>query len=97
MEEVQPISLGELLTPDEVVRIAEECGKRREMYKLIPLVFFGSCARKSEVLGLKLGDVAFASVLDKENKKRLIATLHFSRSKANVPKQPVTSVMFAKS
>ena len=95
LEEVQPISPSELLTPDEVIRIAEECGKRREMYKVIPLVFFESCARKSEVLGLKLGDVAFASVLDKENKKRLIATLHFSRSKANVPKQPVTLVMFA--
>lgn len=94
-EEVQPISPSELLTPDEVIRIAEECGKRREMYKIIPLVFFESCARKSEVLGLKLGDVAFNSVLDRENKKRLIATLHFSRSKANVPKQPVTLVMFA--
>jgi integrase len=95
LEELQPISPSELLTPDEVIRIAEECGKRREMYKIIPLVFFESCARKSEVLGLKLGDVTFNSVLDRENKKRLIATLHFSRSKANVPKQPVTLVMFA--
>jgi integrase/recombinase XerD len=95
LEEIQPISPAELLTPDEVIKISEECGKRREMYKIIPLVFFESCARKSEVLGLKLGDVAFTSVLDKENKKRLIATLHFSRSKANVPKQPVTLVMFA--
>ena len=49
LEEIQPISPGELLTPDEVIRIAEECGKRREMYKVIPLVFFESCARKSEL------------------------------------------------
>jgi integrase len=95
LEDIQPISPSELLTPNEVVKIAEECGRRREMYKVIPLVFFESCARKSEVLGMKLGDVTFTSVLDKENTKRLIATLHFSRSKANVPKQPVTLVMFA--
>jgi integrase len=95
LEEVQPISPSELLTPDEVVKIAEACGRRREMYKVIALTLFESCARKGEVLSLKLGDVAFTSVFDKENKKRLIATLHFSRSKANVPKQPVTLVMFA--
>ncbi|OGD49067.1 hypothetical protein A3K79_06045 [Candidatus Bathyarchaeota archaeon RBG_13_46_16b] len=95
LEDIQPISPSELLTPDEVIQIAEACGRRREMYKVITLTFFESCARKSEVLGLKLGDVTFASVLDKENKKRLIATLHFSRSKANVPKQPVALIMFA--
>jgi site-specific recombinase XerD len=95
LEEIQPISPSELLTLTEVIQIAEECGRRREMYMIIPLTLFESCARKMEVLNLKLGDVTFTSVLDRENKRRLIATLHFSRSKANVPKQPVTLVMFA--
>jgi site-specific recombinase XerD len=95
IEDLQPITPSEVLSPDEVVRIAEECGKRKEIYKVLTLILFESCARISEVLNLKLGDVTFTSVLDKENHRKLIATLHFKRSKANVLKQPVTLVMFA--
>lgn len=52
---------SELLTLDEVMKIAEECGKRREMYKVLILVLFESCARRGELLNLKLGDVTFSA------------------------------------
>jgi len=92
--ELEQITPSELLTVDEVVRIAEECGKRREMNKYLILTLFESCARISEVLNLRVGDCVFGSVSNKEGKRGLIATLHFKRSKGK-NKQPVTLVMFA--
>jgi len=95
--ELEQITPSETLTPEEVIRIANEASKRRELYKVIILTLFESCARISEVLQLKLGDVVFSSVVDKEedNKRKPIATLHFKRSKGGVKKQPVNLVMFA--
>jgi len=94
-EELEPITPSEVLTPEEVVTIAEKAGERREMYKVIILSLFESCARVNELLHLKKGDVQFHSVTDKEAHRKLIATLYFKRSKGNVPKQPVTLIMFA--
>jgi len=94
-EELEPITPSEVLTPDEVVTIAEKAGERREMYKVIILSLFESCARVNELLHLKKGDIQFHSVTDKEAHRKLIATLYFKRSKGNVPKQPVTLIMFA--
>lgn len=94
--EIRPITPSELLTPEEVIKLANEAGRmRREEYKVAILTLFESCAKISECLSLKLGDVVFSSVLDKGGHRKLIATLYFSRSKGNVPKQPVTLVMFA--
>jgi integrase len=92
LEEITP---SEILTPSEVVALAIEAGKKREEYKYLILTLFESCARISELLNLKLGDVVFSSVVDKEGKRKLIATLHFKRSKGGVRKQPVVLVMFA--
>jgi integrase len=92
LEEITP---SEILTPAEVVALAVEAGKKREIYKYLILTLFESCARISELLNLKLGDVVFSSVVDKEGKRKLIATLHFKRSKGGVRKQPVVLVMFA--
>jgi len=92
LEEITP---SEILTPEEVVTLAVEAGKKREIYKYLILTLFESCARISELLNLKLGDVVFSSVVDKEGKRKLIATLHFKRSKGGVRKQPVVLVMFA--
>ena len=94
-EELEPITPSDVLTPAEVVRIAEQAGKRRDMYKVATLTLFESCARISELLHLKKGDVLFSTVTDKEGNRKLIATLYFKRSKGNVPKQPVTLIMFA--
>ena len=94
---IQPeqITPSETLTPEEVIKLANEASKRRELYKVIILTLFESCARISEVLQLKLGDVLFTSVVDKEGQRKPIATLHFKRSKDGVTKQPVNLVMFA--
>lgn len=92
LEEITP---SEILTPDEVVALAVEAGKKREEYKYLILTLFESCARISELLNLKLGDVVFSSVVDKEGKRKLISTLHFKRSKGGVRKQPVVLVMFS--
>ena len=90
----ETITPSELLTPEEV--IANEAGKKRDMDKVIILTLFESCARISEVLGLKIGDVLFNSVVNKEDgNRKLIATLHFKRSKGNIKKQPVVLTMFA--
>lgn len=78
-----------------MIATAKEAGKRREMYTVVILTLYESCARISELLGLKVGDVEFSSVRDKEKQRKLIATLYFKRSKGNVPKQPVTLIMFA--
>lgn len=94
-EDLQPITPSEILTPEEVVKLAEECGRRRDMYKVIVLTLYESCARINELLHLKYGDVQFSTVRDKEGHRQLIATLYFKRSKANIPKQPITIVMFA--
>lgn len=93
--ELEQITPSETLTPEEVVTIANEASKRRELYKVIILTLFESCARISEVLQLKLGDVVFSSVVDKKRNRKPIATLHFKRSKGGVNKQPVALVMFA--
>jgi hypothetical protein len=92
--ELEEITPSELLTPEEVIQVAQEAGKKREMNKYLVLTLFESCVRISEVLNLKLGDVVFSSVSNKEGKRGLIATLHFKRSKGK-NKQPVTLVMFA--
>jgi len=93
--DIQPVTPSELLTPEEVVKLANEATKRRQFYKVIILVLFESCARINEVLSLRLGDVVFSSVVDKERNRKLIATLHFKRSKGKVNKQPVVLTMFA--
>jgi integrase len=93
--ELEQITPSEILTPDEIVLLAQEAGRKREIYKYLVLTLFESCARISELLNLKLGDVVFSSVSDKEGKRKLIATLHFKRSKGGVRKQPVILVMFA--
>jgi integrase len=93
--ELEQITPSETLTPQELIAIAEEASKRRELYKVIILTLFESCARISELLRLKLGDVVFSSVVDKEGQRKPIATLHFKRSKGSVKKQPVNLVMFA--
>lgn len=92
LEEITP---SEILTPQEVISLAVEAGKKREMYKYIILTLFESCARISELLNLRIGDCVFSSVTDKEGKRKLIATLHFKRSKGGVRKQPVVLVMFS--
>ena len=94
-EELEPITPSEVLTTDEIIKIAKKAGERRDLYKVIILTLFETCARIAELLYLKKGDVVFSSVTDKEGKRKLIATLYFKRSKGNVPKQPVTLVMFA--
>ena len=65
-EEMEPITPSDVLTPDEIVAIAEKSGERREMYKVITLTLFESCARINEHLHIKKGDVQFSSVSDKE-------------------------------
>ena len=92
---LEQLTPSETLTPDEVVALANEAGKKREMNKILVLTLYESCARISEILNLLLGDVVFSSVVDKEGKRKLIATLHFKRSKGGVKKQPVTLIMFA--
>ncbi|MFC1486384.1 tyrosine-type recombinase/integrase [Thermoproteota archaeon] len=93
--QLEQITPSETLTPEEVIKLADEASKRRELYKVIILTLFESCARISEVLQLKLGDAIFTSVVDKEGHRKPIATLHFKRSKGGVKKQPVNLVMFA--
>jgi len=66
--ELEQITPSEILTPEEIIAIAQEAGKRREMSKVVILTLYESCARISELLGLKVGDVKFSSVRDKEGK-----------------------------
>jgi len=93
--ELEQITPSEILAPDEVVKLANGASRRRELYNVAILVLFESCARISEVLSLRLGDVVFSSVTDKEGHRKLIATLHFKRSKGGVKKQSLLLVMFA--
>jgi len=94
-EELEPITPSEVLTTDEVIKISKKAGERRDLYKVIALTLYESCTRIEEHLHLKKGDVQFNSVVDKEGKRKLIATLYYKRSKGNFPKQPITLVMFA--
>jgi site-specific recombinase XerD len=93
--ERETITPSELLSPEEVITLANEAGKKRDMYKVVTLTLFGSCARINELLQLHIGDVVFGSVVDKEGNRKLMATLHFKRAKGNVKKQPVVLTMFA--
>ena len=94
VESLEPITPSDVLTPDEVVKLAEKAGERKEIHKVIISTLFESCARVNELLHLKKDDVQFQFVTDKEGNRKLIATLYFKRSKG-IPKQPVTLIMFA--
>jgi len=59
--ELEQITPSETLTPEEVIAIANEASKKRELYKVVILTLFESCARISELLRLKLGDIVFSS------------------------------------
>jgi site-specific recombinase XerD len=59
-EELELITPSDVLTSNEVVTIAEKAGERREMYKVIILSLFESCARVNELLS------RLVSLLDKE-------------------------------
>ena len=91
----ETITPSELLTLEEVIALANEAGKRRDMNKVIILTLFESCARINELLNLRVGDVVFASVTDKEGNRGLKATLHFKKSKGNIKKPSVVLTMFA--
>jgi integrase len=93
--EVPMICPADILTPDEVVSLAIECGKRRDMMKALVLTLYDCGCRIGELLNCRLGDVKFSSVVDKEGKRVLISTLYFRRSKGGVDKEPVTCVSFA--
>lgn len=93
-EEIRPIPPSELLSPDEVVGLAGATG--HPMYKAIILGLYEASARVDvEFLRLKVGDVVFSSVRDRDENHTLIATLHFGNSKGDVKKEPVTLSMFA--
>ena len=77
-----------------MAKIAEEAGKRRDMYKVIILALFESCARVSELLHLKKGDAEFSTVTDKGGYQKLIAVLHFKRKKERQFSSPNTLESF---
>jgi len=87
------IAPSELLTTEEVVELASKT--RSLMYKALILALFESSARVSEILQLKIGDVKFSSVRDKEDRRHVIVTLYFKTSKGRIAKPPVTLSMFA--
>jgi site-specific recombinase XerD len=91
----ETITPSDLLTLEEVVNLANVAGERKDVNRVIILTLFESCARINELLNLKLGDVLFSSVLSKDGNRKLIATIHFKRSKGNIRKQPVVLSMFA--
>ena len=92
--DLKPIPPSQLLTPDEVVELASATGDLE--YKTAILTLYESSARiEVEVLKLKLGDVIFSSVRDKDENHLLIATTHFGNSKGDLKKEPVTLSMFA--
>jgi len=93
--EQETITPSELLTPNEVIALANEAGKKKDMYQVISLTLFESCARISELLELRVGDAVFTSVMDRQGSRKLITTLHFKRSKGNVKKQAVVLTMFS--
>lgn len=87
------ISPSELLTPEEVVKLANAMGS--QMLKAFVLTVFESCARVNEVLTLRIGDIEFDFIKDSKGKEGLLARLSFNRSKGKVLKQPVVMSMFA--
>jgi site-specific recombinase XerD len=87
------IPASELLTHEEVIELANKTGN--PMYKALILTLYESCARVSEVLALKIGDVTFSSVRDKENRPHVISTLNFPKAKGKISKPPVSISMFA--
>lgn len=89
----QNLTPSQLLTPEEVVLLANHMPT--EENRVLTLTLYESAARIGEVLDLKIGDVEFSSVRDRENRPSLIATLHFGRSKGGLKKQPVVLSMFA--
>ena len=92
--DLKSIPPSQLLTPDEVVKLASATGDQE--YKTAILTLYECAARvEVEVLKLKLGDVVFSSVRDKDGNHLLIATTHFGNSKGNIKKEPVTLSMFA--
>jgi len=93
--ELAPINPADILSPEEIVQIAQEAGKKRDLYKVAILTLYESCCRISELTALRREDVTFQSVKDKEGKRKLIATLHFMRAKGGIKKQPIVLVMFA--
>jgi len=50
--ELEAINPGDILSPEEIVLLANEAGKKRELYKYLILTLFESCARISELLNL---------------------------------------------
>ena len=92
--DLKSIPPSQLLTPDEVAQLASATGDQE--YKTAILTLYECCARiEVEVLKLKLGDVVFSSVRDKDQNHLLISTLHFGNSKGDLKKEPVTLSMFA--
>lgn len=87
------ITPSQLLTPEDAVKLASHMPT--EENKVLTLTLYESAARISEVLELRVGDVEFESVRDKENNPSQIAILYFGKSKGDVQKQPVTMVMFS--
>jgi len=67
--EIEEITPSEILSVDEVMALAKECGKKRELMKYLILTLFESCARISEVLNHRLGDVVFGSEAFKDEKR----------------------------
>ena len=93
-KDLRPIPPSQLLTPDEVVELASATGDQE--YKTAILTLYECAARvEVEVLKLRLGDVVFSSVRDKDENHLLIATTHFGNSKGDLKKEPVTLSMFA--
>jgi integrase len=92
---IKEIPPSELLTQDEIIALANEAGKRREMNKVIILVLAESCARINEVLNLRIGDIVFNTVTDKAGKRNLIAELHFQKSKGDIKKPSVAILMYS--
>ena len=92
---IKEIPPSELLTQNEIIALATEAGKRRDMNKVIILVLSESCARISEVLNLKIGDIVFTTVTDKAGKRNLIAELHFQKSRGDIKKPSVTMMMYS--
>ena len=87
------ISPSELLTPEDVIKLASAMGDL--MWKAFTLTLFESAARISEVLELRVSDVEFHPVKTKEGEAGLVATLYFKRSKGEVQKEPVAMSMFS--
>lgn len=87
------ITPSQLLTPEDIVKLTKHMPT--EKIRVLVLTLFESAARISEVLDLRVDDIEFQSVRDKENKPSQIAILYFGRSKADIQKQPITMVMFA--